>query len=140
MARAKYSRIESSVDKMGETMRMILSEYGESVNEDVKDAIAEVRGETVSKLYTTSPKRPGGGYYAEGWTSSNLAAARLTTRVVVHNATRYRLTHLLEKGHVSRNGTGRTFGFVAAKPHIEPVNDWAQNEVVRRVKERIAGR
>ena len=44
----------------------------------------------------------------------------------------YRLTHLLEKGHKSRNG-----GMVKARKHIAPVEQWVQEEFEKRVREAV---
>lgn len=133
MARAKYSRKVSAVE-LSSALKEILDEYGDAVYTVLGDCVKEVREEAVEKLRETSP---GTGRYAGSWTASELGAARMTTRSVVHNAQHYRLTHLLEKGHVSRNGTGRTFGRVKAYPHIGAVDDWVVQELPRLVKERL---
>lgn len=44
----------------------------------------------------------------------------------------YRLTHLLEKGHATRNG-GRTRAF----PHIKYGDEYAKSELPKRIKEAI---
>lgn len=51
---------------------------------------------------------------------------------MTYNAKHYRLTHLLEFGHAKQNG-GRTRAF----PHIAEVNDWAQEEVEKRMEGKI---
>ena len=84
-----------------------LAEYSEEVNQKLEDAKSIVADETVAYLKANSPvgRR---GKYAKGWRKKKDG-----TGYVVHNATDYRLTHLLEKGHAKRNG-GRT----KAEPHI----------------------
>ena len=84
-----------------------LAEYSEEVNQKLEDAKSLVADETVAYLKADSPvgRR---GKYAKGWRKKKDG-----TSYVVHNATDYRLTHLLEKGHAKRNG-GRT----KAEPHI----------------------
>ena len=84
-----------------------LADYSEEVNQKLEDAKSLVADETVAYLKANSPvgKR---GKYAMG-----LRKKKEGTGYVVHNATDYRLTHLLEKGHAKRNG-GRT----KAEPHI----------------------
>ena len=84
-----------------------LAEYSEEVNQKLEDAKIIVADETVAYLKANSPvgRR---GKYAKGWRKKKDG-----TGYVVHNATDYRLTHLLEKGHAKRNG-GRT----KAEPHI----------------------
>lgn len=120
----------------------ILEEYGDQVFTVLKDAVEEVSDEAVRKLQSVSTFAPRGhpsGDYSASWIAEQLPTGRLTTKTVVHNDEHYRLTHLLEKGHVSRNGTGRTFGRVAAYPHIEPVNTWANEELPKLVERKING-
>lgn len=84
-----------------------LADYSEEVNQQLEKAKSVVADETVAYLKTNSPVG-NRGKYAKGWRKK-----REGTGFVVHNATDYRLTHLLEKGHAKRNG-GRT----KAEPHI----------------------
>ena len=114
----------------------VLEQYGSAVFDVLKGSVKEVSEEATQKLRDTSPKKYGD--YAEAWTYDEVPVKRYQTKTVVHvEAPHYRLTHLLEKGHVSRNGTGRTFGKVKAYPHIAPVNDWANEELPRLVKRKL---
>ena len=114
-----------------------LDEYGSAVFDVLKGSVKEVSEEATQKLRDTSPKKS--GEYAEAWTYDEVPVKRYQTKTVVHvEAPHYRLTHLLEKGHVSRNGTGRTFGKVKAYPHIAPVNDWANEELPKLVKRKLS--
>ena len=118
----------------------VLQEYGEKVYDVLKDAVDEVSDEAVQKLQSVSSFAPGGhpsGEYSKSWKKENVRVGRLAVKRVVHNEEHYRLTHLLEKGHVTRNGTGRTFRPTPAYPHIAPVNDWANEELPRRVKGKL---
>lgn len=63
-------------------------------------------------LKETSPKRT--GKYAKGWTTEEHDTSRGFS-VVVRNKAKPGITHLLEKGHMTRKG-GRTKAF----PHILP--------------------
>lgn len=118
----------------------ILTEYGDEVYDVLGKAVDEVSKEAVQKLQAANHFASGGhptGAYAKDWTADDVPTGRLTQKRVVHNEDHYRLAHLLEKGHVSRNGTGRTFGRVSAYPHIKPVEEWAQKELPRKVEEMI---
>ena len=99
-------------------MDRILDEYSERVQNVSRVAVQRVGRESVKKLRNVSPKRTGS--YARGWRLKTLKMSGNVTDVVVHNATDYSLTHLLEKGHVIRNKKG-TFGRAPAHPHIAPV-------------------
>lgn len=118
----------------------VLSEYGEQVLEVMDDAIKTVADEAVDKLKSVQTFADDGhptGEYSASWQSEDVKTGRLSRKRVVHNLKHYRLTHLLEKGHVSRNGTGRTFGRVPAYPHIGEVNEWVASELPKEVERRL---
>jgi len=118
----------------------ILNQYGDEVYDVMGDCINEVAEEATSRLKQVNSFAPGGsptGAYAQDWLNEKLEGQRLTVSRVVHNGSHYRLTHLLEKGHVIKNGTGRTFGHTGAYPHIAPVNDWANKELPNLVKRKL---
>lgn len=125
---------------LAKAIQELLDEYGTECATVVEESAKEVADKAVSKLQSVArfnPNRNPSGDYSKDWTDEQFVTGRFTTRVVVFNQDHYRLTHLLENGHVSRNGTGRTFGRVKAYPHIAPVNDWAEAEIPRVVKERL---
>lgn len=69
-------------------------------------------------LKETSPKRT--GKYAKGWTTEEHDTSRGFS-VVVRNKTKPGITHLLEKGHMTRKGN-RT----KVMPHIAPAYEKAK--------------
>lgn len=110
-------------------------QFGEIINEvteEVKGALYEasdtIGEEAAQKLRATSPVgKNGGGSYAAGWEYMQQADGG-----VVYNATDYQLTHLLEYGHAVRprpthKGKKRR---VEGKPHIAPVEQWANQEII----------
>ena len=103
-------------------MQKILDEYDDKVNRVLEDTADRVSREAVDKLQNTSPKRT--GEYASGWTVKKLSRSN----IIVHNATHYQLTHLLENGHVIANARG-TYGRVNGTKHIAPVEEWAAEEL-----------
>lgn len=118
------------------TIKEILDEYGDDVYKVLGTAVDTVADEAVKKLQSAGDFG-GTGAYRRDWTSTDEPVGRLGKKKIVHNADHYRLAHLLEKGHVSRNGTGRTFGSVKAYPHIKPVEEWAKAELPRKVEEMV---
>lgn len=100
------------VDKLFAAIADELNEYAKDVNEQVNKAKLKRANQGVKKLKATSPVGET-GVYAKGW--------RRTIRgntIIIHNATRYQLAHLLEFGHAKKGG-----GRVAGKPHIRPVEE-----------------
>ena len=108
----------------------ILSEYSKETEEAAAAAIKAVAKLTVQKLKSTSPRKT--GQYASGWRSKK--AGKLT--VTVYNAKAPGLTHLLEEGHVIRNKKG-TYGRTRPIPHIKPVEEWANGELVKEIERRL---
>lgn len=122
------------------TVDELLKDYGDEVYKVLNKCVEEVAEEAKAKLQAENHFAPGrspSGAYAQSWINEKLPAKNYGTKQVVRNEDHYQLTHLLEKGHVSRNGTGRTFGKVPAYPHIAPVNDWATEELPRLVKQEL---
>lgn len=117
-------------------IKEILNEYGDEVYKVLGLAEHEVAEEAARKLQAGG-SYGGTGAYKRDWTFDQQTKKRFRQSYIVHNADHYRLAHLLEKGHVSRNGTGRTFGNVKAYPHIKPVEEWAQQELPRKVEEML---
>ena len=120
------------------TVEALLAEFGEEVYDAVNTSVDEVTEEATDKLRAINHwANTGTGAYAGSWTNDKIRKSRVSTAKVVHNEEHYRLTHLLENGHVIRNGTGRTFGRTGKYPHIAPVNDWANEELPKRFRRKM---
>lgn len=122
---AKNDSISLQVDK-------ILNDYTVEVKRAAMNAIDSTAKESVQRLRQTSPVGRGNnaGEYAKSWSiKREHDKQKGLATVIVRNKDHYQLTHLLEHGHALPQG-GRT----KAQPHIAPVNDWAANEVVRRIE------
>ena len=111
-------------------MKELLDEVNEDVQRSAERNIQRVAKEAVQKLRNTSPVKT--GKYAKGWGTKR--DGKMT--VIVHNRTAYQLTHLLENGHVVRNKKG-TYGRTHGIKHIAPVEQWAVEELPRRIIEDI---
>lgn len=111
-------------------MKELLDEINQEIQESAENEIKAVAKESVQKLRNTSPTKSGS--YAKGWTTKQDGKMG----VIVHNKTDYQLTHLLENGHVIKNKKG-TYGRAPAHKHIKPVEDWAIDELPRRIMKDI---
>lgn len=112
-------------------MKKLLDEVDKDVQKSVRSNINSVAKEAAQKLRNGSPKKTGD--YASGWSTKKQGEAD----VVVYNRKAPGLTHLLENGHVIDNGRGRTYGSTRGIKHIKPVEEWAIDELPRRIMEDI---
>ena len=126
-------------DYLTREVNKLLYEYGDECSRVMDEAIGEVGKEARTKLKQSIKQNFKKGHnkkhYINGWRISyEKSGARY--KMVLYNDDQYRLTHLLENGHNIRNGKGAT-GWVKGKPHIAPVNEWAQEEAVKRIEEKL---
>ena len=125
---------------LAKAVDQILQEYGDEVYSVLDDCVEDVSQQAAEKLRSVRqfknsvPNSP----YSKDWISEKMQGEkRLETKRVVHNEEHYRLTHLLENGHVVRNGTKRVVGQAGAYPHIAPVNEWAEKELPAAVERKL---
>lgn len=104
-------------------MRAYVQENADAFKDEVKSTAKVCKEE----IRAASPVQTGD--YRKGWRVKVLFESSSNVRVVVHNATDYQLTHLLEKGHAKRNG-----GRVPAYPHIAQAEKRASERLQKAVK------
>lgn len=111
-------------------MKKLLDQVDKEVQKAMDDGMKQVAKEAVTQLRSSSPRKT--GKYARGWTTKQIDK----NGIVIHNSKHYQLTHLLENGHVIRNKKG-TYGRTSGIKHIKPVEEWASDELPRRIMEKI---
>ena len=117
-----------SVNQLADAITQAVREY----TEDVTDSIGKATDETADKiLREVKSLAPGKGRYRAGFAKNNQSTPN-NRRYVVWNKKFYRLVHLLEKGHATRNG-GKTRAF----PHMAPAERAHVYEYEERVKKII---
>jgi hypothetical protein len=104
-----------------------LQYYARNVSEKV-DAAKEENAKACLKAIKMNSPIGKSGDYAKGW-----RIKRTSKRLVIHNKTDYQLTHLLEHGHVTRDGADRT----QEKPHIRPAEETAVRNFLKDVERAI---
>lgn len=113
----------------------ILAGYGDSIQSLIQEEAEKIAKEGVKVLKATSPKNKKNtanrGKYAKGWRVKKESRIG-EVHYVIHNATDYQLTHLLEKPHLKRNGE-------YTKPiiHIKPVEEQCVSEYIKNVENGI---
>lgn len=116
-------------DELTKALNDTLQAYAQVTEEAALEGCKETAQKAEEELHNAHPagsERWGSwDEYNKGWTTSEVTKKNHKISVVVHNKTKYQLTHLLEKGHALVNG-GRARAF----PHIEPVAEKAEDELL----------
>lgn len=120
------------IENLASELTAAMSEYTADLTDAVKEAVEEETKEAKRELKADSPKRTGD--YKKGWSSKKSYSGMYTQINTIHNRTDYQLTHLLEHGHVGRNGRR-----VAAIPHIKPVETKMIERFIRKVERAAHG-
>lgn len=121
-------------EQLAASLQKILEEYGDDVERASEECVREVAKTGRNALRSNSPKKK--GKYASKW-AFQVEKHRLYTVATIYNA-QPGLPHLLEFGHVSRNGTGRTYGFVGARPHIASVEQSVIQEYTQKLTRELS--
>lgn len=127
-----------TVDELASAIMKELEEFQGVTDEAVEKGVSETAKDAVKELQNAHPSGSGryGSWdkkYNKGWkVMQTKTDKRYHKKATIHNATDYQLTHLLEKGHALRNG-GRTRAF----PHIAPVAEKCEDELVKNIKKWI---
>ncbi|TCL60573.1 bacteriophage HK97-gp10 putative tail-component [Kineothrix alysoides] len=116
-----------SIDDFPSIVKRELEEYASMAAEDVKNVVTEVSEHTKQEIQSNAPVLTGA--YKKSWKVTKTKETASSLEMTVHSDRRYRLTHLLEKGHAKRGG-GRT----KAIPHIAPAEANAEKELLSAIE------
>lgn len=115
----------TNIDNINNEILEQVRNYTQDVKEKIDAAAKETARDLSKELQQKSPEKTGD--YKKGW-----RVKKKGKKYVVHNATDYQLTHLLEHGHAKRGG-GRTH----AQIHIAPAEHKAVEAFLQKVEEVI---
>lgn len=110
-----------------------LEEYSDLATEDVKKAVRKSANTVRKEIKENAPKDT--GVYQKSWSVKTDKETSSSLSLIVHSKNRYQLAHLLEKGHVTRNGTSR----VSGKPHIAPAEENGVRLLEEEIKRTVKG-
>ena len=117
------------VDDLTSALVEACKTYTEEVVKKVEDGIADIGKDATDEVKSLAPVDKGG--YRRNWTY-RIDRSRGEFKVTVHvKGRKYRLTHLLEYGHLNRDGSTRAREFphisIAEKHAEEKVNELLEN-------------
>lgn len=122
------ARQKLTADNFSEQVSKILKDYEGDITDSVgeislkigKSGAQAIKNDANTKFKDVNlPK----GRYGSGWKAEITEQTRLKTVVTIHNAKYPGLPHLLEYGHLTRDGKRTT-----PRPHIKPVEDQITKE------------
>ena len=115
------------IDDMTDEIMRHLERYAELAALDVKEAVSVTAKECRKEISKNAPRDT--GQYAKTW-RTKVTAENAVSRTVTVYSSAYQLVHLLEHGHITRNGTGRT----QAQPHVAPAEEHAGTALEERIR------
>lgn len=122
-----------SINNLSQALVDVLNDYREEVTEDLKSDIMDAANFCKSEIQRRSPQNS--GEYKRGWRIKKQFENSSVLRVVIYNAKKPSLTHLLEKGHpIIGRKTKKIIGVAKAVPHIEPAEQAAEKKLINAIE------
>ena len=89
--------IKVDAGELEKAVQDVMTDFGRRTRENVRAAVDKTASQVTRKTKSASPTKT--GKYKAGWASRVTEQSNVQYQKTVYNKDRYRLTHLLEKGH-----------------------------------------
>ena len=110
----------------------LMQQYSEDVSAEIRGSLTSIGKQAVSMLKATSPRYT--GEYAKRWRMKTAEESGVFSLTIYQPGERAYITHLLERGHKTRNRRH----FVDAQPHIQPVREWVDAEALKAIEKAVS--
>ena len=123
------------IDDLNKEISKLTGEYARQLSKEVEKGIKEAAQYAAKTLKQGGPYKEQTGNYTPQWGVTKIKSDDPTIEspvYVVNNRRAAHLAHLLEKGHVTRNGKR-----VKPYPHIAEVDQKAQELVIENIEKAI---
>ena len=111
----------TGVNRITEVLTSRMRDYSAEAAENIEKWANVITKKLLDNIKNASPEATSA--YKKGWKRKVIKYYPGKFVYIIHNKERYQLSHLLEHGHMSRNGTK-----TPAKIHIKPFADEAAEE------------
>ena len=123
-----------AVNNWDKNLADMIERYTDDVAEKVKDVIDDVADGVMDEIKSHINFKQRTGKYIKAFRLKTTYESQYDKRRTWYVASpHHRLTHLLENGHLSRNGTTR----VRAYPHIKYGEEFAQKNLKKEIIKKI---
>lgn len=120
-----------TIEQLAQEITQAVAEYTEDVEEGIKKKINEVSNKVLKEVKTNYPYKDRTGEYSKGWRNTKKEKSGVLKRII-WNKKHYRRVHLLEFGHLARNGKR-----VKAYPHLESAYNKHAKNIDKEIKKII---
>lgn len=119
------------IENLADEIMKGLLEYADMASEEVKKEVRKTGNKIRKDIKENAPVGKT-GKYRDSWSVKTQKETANSLEVVVHSKNRYQLAHLLEKGHVLRQG-----GRVSGKAHIASAEEKGIKEMEENIMRKL---
>lgn len=143
---SKLEYTEINIDELGSALAEAVKEQANEVVKSINSEIDRIAEETLEEIKKLSPVYKKGDYvrklkcpktkkgaYRKGWTISEVQRNGMYQKAI-HNK-QHQLVHLLELGHLIKDGTGRIRGEAPAYIHVTIAKKHAREKMNKLLEE-----